>query len=91
MAKLKLNYRPRKSPPREHYRFKGKALQDYRAMEYARWLAQRDGIDLPACFPKVERHTPSGGPYAVKFGDVTIEIPHHSWEPRVVAEYVNDD
>ena len=91
MAKLKLNYKPRKYAPRHHYRHKGKALLEYRAIEYARWLAQRDGIALPDAKPEVKYESPRGGASAVRFGAVQIDIPNHDWEPRVVAEYVNDD
>jgi hypothetical protein len=91
MPKLKLNYKPRKSPPREHYRFKGKALLEYRAIEYARWLAQRDGVALPDAKPWVKYESRSGGASAVKFGDVQIDIPNHDWEPRVTVEFASDD
>jgi hypothetical protein len=86
MQKLKLNYKPRKSPPREHYRYKGIALQDYRAIEYARWLAQRDGIKLPDVGPEVRREY-GAAPNAVRFGGVVIAIPNHDWTPTVVMEF----
>jgi hypothetical protein len=89
MAKLKLNYKPRKYAPRDHHKHTGKALLEYRAIEYARWLAQRDGVALPSnCLPRVLN---VGRPNAVMFGDVRINIPNHDWTPRVEMGFGDDD
>lgn len=55
-----------------------------RAIEYARWLAQRDGIELPPTeglvqWAIVEKQKRA---FAVRFRDVIIKLPHYSYIER---------
>ncbi len=55
--------------------------QEHRAVEYARWLAQRDGATLPSAEARITvawRKAPDGRqrPCAVTFGAVRIALPH---------------
>jgi len=97
MLKLKSTwYKPRRGPPRDHWMgYKGRALTEYRAVEYARWLAQRDGVVLPAVTGRADwQHAPGLAdprPCAVWFGAVRIALPHwdHVEQPPTV-EYEID-
>lgn len=98
MAKLKLKstwYRQRQYAPRDHWRgLKGRALYAYRATEYARWIAQRDGVALPNVPGRVDwSRAPDlqWRPCAVWFGAVRIAIPHwdHVETPPAVSYEVD--
>jgi hypothetical protein len=67
-----------------------------RAVEYALWLAQRDGIDLPAnartigfaYFQKVQRIKRAR---MVRFGGVVIELPHWDYIERGAVQLPDDE
>jgi antirestriction protein ArdC len=65
-----------------------------KAIEYARWLAARDGIELPNTlnatvhFVPVKQtafKSPVICAAAVSFGNVTIKIPNHDYDPTAPA------
>lgn len=93
MAKLKLKskwYTPRRYAPRDHWLgLKGRQLAAHRAVEYARWIAQRDGVALPDVPGQTQwDRAPNRDwrPCAVTFGAVRIAIPNwgHIEQPPVV-------
>jgi hypothetical protein len=101
VAKLKLKstwYVQRRYAPRDHWLgHRGRALAAYRAVEYARWIAQRDGVTLPNVPGRADwQHAPGLAdkrPCAVWFGAVRIAIPHwdHVEAPPTVEYEVDVD
>jgi hypothetical protein len=91
----KLHYRAPKRPkvtPTTDSQFERKAA------DYARWLAKRDGIVLPNTYnvsviwSGVNAKRSTGRTFwdkrirAVKFGDVTIDLPNWDFIPESLAE-----
>ena len=98
MPKLNLKsswYKQSRTPSRDHWLgLKGRALYAYRAAEYARWIAQRDGLTLPDVPGRVDWNRAPGQewrPCAVWFGAVRVAIPHWDYVERPpVVEYEVD-
>jgi hypothetical protein len=71
-----------------HKRQKGDdAALEVQAADYAKWVANRDGITLPSSVPAVPiwKATRNGTKQkrisAVSFGDVLVNIPNWDWTP----------
>lgn len=98
MPKLNLKsswYKQSRTPSRDHWLgLKGRPLAAYRATEYARWIAQRDGLTLPDVPGRVDwNRAPDKArrPCAVWFGAVRVTIPHWDYVERPpVVEYEVD-
>jgi len=95
MAKLKSTwYRQRKTAPRDHWLgLTGRALQSYRAVEYARWLAERDNLELSHAPGRVEYSVAPDGttrPSAVYFGPARVAIPHWDHVERAPVVELED-
>lgn len=67
-----------------------------RAVEYALWLAQRDGIELPANartmgFPVFEKVNGIKRARGVRFGAVAIAFPHWDYIERGAVQLPDDE
>lgn len=67
-----------------------------RAVEYALWLAQRDGIELPAnarglAFPVFEKVNGIKRARGVRFGAVAIAFPNWNYIERGAVQLPDDE
>lgn len=67
-----------------------------RAVEYALWLAQRDGIELPAnarglAFPVFEKVNGIKRARGVRFGAAAIAFPHWDYIERGAVQLPDDE